>query len=189
MILLHVKSFEFSFCFADWIISSEVGFEFLDEQVEIQKPSGFVWVKECGFETMKCGTFQVGQNIIDLSCIVLKQILTTSEVEFALEDESAEFLGVRTIKWVGFPEFGFGTGVICFDNVVDSLCKYISFSIGTVVPGVLSGVSLSTGSMCADSGCVEDILVGVGGLYSKMSSQHRQALTLCQSCTYRRCLF
>jgi len=35
MILLHVKSFKFGFCFTDWIIGSEVGFEFLDEQLEI----------------------------------------------------------------------------------------------------------------------------------------------------------
>ena len=42
-----------------------------------------------------------------------------SEVEFALEDKSVEFSGVRTIEWVGFLEFGFEAGVICFDNLVD----------------------------------------------------------------------
>jgi len=54
-----------------------------------------------------------------------------SEVEFALEDKSAEFLGVRTIEWIRFPEFGFGAGVVCFDDLVDSLGKCISFNIMT----------------------------------------------------------
>src|SRR5882724_3952276 len=41
IILLHVKSSKFSFCFTDWIVSSEDGFNFLDKQAEIQKPSRF----------------------------------------------------------------------------------------------------------------------------------------------------
>jgi len=36
-----MKYFKFSFCPTDWIVSSKVGFEFLDKQEEIQKPSGF----------------------------------------------------------------------------------------------------------------------------------------------------
>ena len=50
------------------------------------------------------------------------------EVEFSLEDKSVEFARVRTVEWV-FPEFGFGVGVICFDNLVNSLGKCCSFSI------------------------------------------------------------
>ena len=45
-----------------------------------------------------------------------------------------------------------------------ALANALASSSGPVVPGVSSGVSLSTGSMCADLGCAEDILVGVGGL-------------------------
>ena len=41
MIFKHVKSFEFGFCFADWIIGSEINFEFLDEKVEVRKPKRF----------------------------------------------------------------------------------------------------------------------------------------------------
>jgi len=54
-----------------------------------------------------------------------------SEVEFALEDENAEFLGVETIEWIRFPEFGLGTGVVGFDNIVDNLEKCISFNVVT----------------------------------------------------------
>ena len=79
--------------------------------------------------------------MIDISCIVLKQIWMISEVEFALKDKSVEFSGVRTIKWVGFPEFGFGVGVVCFDNLVDSLGNALVSAPRPVGPGVLSGVS------------------------------------------------
>src|SRR5882724_3285498 len=85
-----------------------------------------VWVQNNLMQNLSGRT-----NIIDLSCIILKKIWTISEVEFALEDESVEFSGVRTIKWIGFPEFGLGTGVVGFENLVNSLGKCISFSIGT----------------------------------------------------------
>ena|SRR5882724_6740714 len=85
-----------------------------------------------------------------------------SEVEFALEDEGAEFVRVGTIEWVGFPEFGFGTVVTGHDNLFDSLGKCSNFCIGVCGPAISSGVLLSTGSACADLGCA-DILVGVGG--------------------------
>jgi len=51
------------------------------------------------------------------------------EVEFALEDKIMEFVGVGTIEWVGFLEFGFGVGVICIDNLVNSLGKCSNFTI------------------------------------------------------------
>jgi len=35
MVLLFAKSFKFGFCFANWIIGSEISFEFLGEQLEI----------------------------------------------------------------------------------------------------------------------------------------------------------
>jgi len=37
---MHVKSSNFSFCFANWIVGSEVGFEFLKEKIEIQSHGG-----------------------------------------------------------------------------------------------------------------------------------------------------
>ena|SRR5882724_4677320 len=86
-----------------------------------------------------------------------------SEVEFALEDKSAEFGRVRTIEWVGFPEFMFGMGVVCLTILLMALENAVASALGSVVPVVLSGVSSSTGLMCTDPGCVADILVGVVG--------------------------
>src|SRR5882724_3750317 len=60
-----------------------------------------------------------------------EKIWTISEVEFALEDECAEFSGFETIKLVEFLEFGFGARVVFFDNLVNSLGKCISFNIMT----------------------------------------------------------
>jgi len=49
---MHAKSFEFSFCFIDWIVGSEVGFEFLKEKIEIQKPWGFNGIQDGRFKTI-----------------------------------------------------------------------------------------------------------------------------------------
>ena len=59
------------------------------------------------------------------------------EVEFSLEDKGVEFARIGTVKWVRFPEFGFGVGVVCFDNLVNSLGKCCSFSIGICDSGSL----------------------------------------------------
>ena len=52
MTIVHAKCFKFGFCFADRIVGSKIGFEFLDEESKIQKPNGFIWIQECGFETI-----------------------------------------------------------------------------------------------------------------------------------------
>src|SRR5882724_8511998 len=90
-------------------------------------------------------------------------ICMSSEVYFALEDETMEFSGVGTIKWIRFPEFGLGTGVVGFDNFVDSLGKCVASTLWLVVPEVSSGVSSSTGLTCADLGCTDDMFADVGG--------------------------
>ena len=67
-----------------------------------------------------------------------------------------KFMGVRTIKWTWFPEFGLGT--VCFQDLADSLSKCGCFSFVWLEVGVSS----SAGSICADPRCA-DMLVGVGG--------------------------
>jgi len=44
------------------------------------------------------------QNIMAFCSIVLELIGMISEVQFALKDEGAKFLGVGTIEWIGFPK-------------------------------------------------------------------------------------
>ena len=86
-----------------------------------------------------------------------------SEIEFALEDKIAKFLGVGAVKWVSFPEFGFGAGVACFDILVDSLGKCRSFSIRIGGTWSLIRSLIVHKFRCADPGGAADILVGVGG--------------------------
>jgi len=52
----------------------------------------------------------MGQNIIDLCSIVLELIGMISEVQFALKDEGAKFLGVGTIEWIRFLKLWLGFG-------------------------------------------------------------------------------
>jgi len=72
-----------------------------------------------------------------------------SEVDFALEHKSAEFSGVRIVEWVGFPEFGFGVGVVFFENFVDSLGKCGCFLVASIGTGSLIGSFIVNGfNMC-----------------------------------------
>ena len=52
MAIVHAKSFEFGFCFADWIVGSEVGSKFLGKQSEVGSPGRFVGIQYRGFETI-----------------------------------------------------------------------------------------------------------------------------------------
>jgi len=70
-----MKYFEFGFHFTNGIISSEIGFEFLNKQVHIQQPRRFVQVQECGSKQSNAEPFRKEKNIVDHSCIVLKKDL------------------------------------------------------------------------------------------------------------------
>ena len=54
-----------------------------------------------------------------------------SEVQFALKDEGAKFLGVGTIEWIGFPklQLGFGGATIGFDDFIDSFGECFGFTV------------------------------------------------------------
>jgi len=54
-----------------------------------------------------------------------------SEVQFALKDEGAKFLGVGTIEWIGFPKLrlGFGGAIIGFDDFIDSFGECFGFIV------------------------------------------------------------
>jgi len=73
----------------------------------------------------------MGQNVIDLCSIVLELIGMISEDQFALKDEGAKFLGVRTIEWIRFPklQFGFGGAIIGFDDFNNSFGECFGFMI------------------------------------------------------------
>ena len=73
----------------------------------------------------------MGQNVIDLCSIVLELIRTISEVQFALKDEGAKFLGVGTVEWIGFMKLwlGFGGAIVGFNDFIDSFGECFGFMI------------------------------------------------------------
>ena len=52
MVFMHMKLFEFGFSFSFRVESTEIGFEFLDEEFEVQEPDGIVNAQECRFKTI-----------------------------------------------------------------------------------------------------------------------------------------
>jgi len=52
MVFMHTKLFELGFSFSFGVKSTEIGFEFLDEEFEFQKPDGIVNSQERRFETI-----------------------------------------------------------------------------------------------------------------------------------------
>ena len=68
----------------------------------------------------------------------MEAVLAVLEIQFALKNEGAEFLGVRTIEWIRFLEFGFGGRWMCLDNSIiscnesDHICIFRSYRRGLV---------------------------------------------------------
>ena len=57
MILVHIKLFEFGFGFSFGIESAKDGFEFLNEEFEVQEPDGIINAQEFRFEKILCKSF------------------------------------------------------------------------------------------------------------------------------------
>jgi len=66
-------------------------------------------------------------------------------------------VGVGTIKWIWFPEFGLGT-VVGFQTLLIASANVVASASWELE----AGVSSSAGSRCADPRCI-DMLAGVGG--------------------------
>jgi len=60
----------------------------------------------------------MGKGVVDLIFFGAEEILAVPKIQLALKNEGVEFLGVRTIKWIGFPEFGLGCGSAGLDKFV-----------------------------------------------------------------------
>jgi len=58
------------------------------------------------FKTVQDDSLQMGKGIVDLVFFGAEEVLVISKIQLALKYESMEFLGIRTIEWVRFPEFG-----------------------------------------------------------------------------------
>ena len=63
-----------------------------------------------GFKTIQCNSFQMGKGIVDLIFFSVEEVLAVPKIQSALKNEGTEFLGIGTIIWIRFSEFGFGSG-------------------------------------------------------------------------------
>src|SRR5882724_12571221 len=80
-------------------------------------------------KTVQCDPLQVGMGVVDLVFFGAEKILAIPKIQLALKYESTEFLGIGTIKWVGFPEFGLGCGSMGLDKFIDGLNEFVSFLV------------------------------------------------------------
>src|SRR5882724_6536934 len=80
-----------------------------------------------GFETVQCNPLQVGKGIVDLVFFGAEEVLVVPKFQLALKYESTEFLGIGTIEWVGFPEFGLGHGSMRLDKFIDGPNEFVTF--------------------------------------------------------------
>ena len=69
----------------------------------------------------------MGKGVVDLVFFSDEKMLAVLEIQPALKYESMEFLGIRTIKWVRFPEFGLGHRSMGLDEFIDGLDEFVSF--------------------------------------------------------------
>ena len=105
-------------------------------------------VQKCRFETIKCDPLQIGKGIVDLGFFIVEEVLPVPKIQLTLKNEGTEFLGVVTIKWIGFMEFGLGCGGMGLDEFIDScdeseslcfiriLCLSYSFIGSFIVHGI-----------------------------------------------------
>src|SRR5882724_10593608 len=89
-------------------------------KIEIQEPDGVMQVQKCRFETIQCDSLQIGKGIVDLGFLVVEEVLVVLEIQFSQKNEGMEFLGVRTIKWIRFLEFGLGHGRMGLNDFINS---------------------------------------------------------------------
>src|SRR5882724_8045615 len=78
------------------------------------------------FKTVHCNPLQVGKGIVDLVFFGAEKILAIPKIQLALKNESTEFPGIRTVKWVGFPEFGLGCGISGLNKFINGLDEFVS---------------------------------------------------------------
>ena len=80
-----------------------------------------------GFKTVQCDPLQMGKGVVDLVFFSAEEILVILKIQLALKYEGMEFLGIGTVEWVRFPEFGLGCGSMGLDEFIDGFDEFVSF--------------------------------------------------------------
>src|SRR5882724_6152912 len=73
-----------------------------------------------GFKTIQCDPLQMGKGIVNIVFFSVEEVLAVLKIQLALKYEGMEFLGIRTIEWVGFPELGLRCGSVGLDEFINS---------------------------------------------------------------------
>src|SRR5882724_8586930 len=94
-------------------------------------------VQKCGFKTIQCDPLQIGKGIVDLGFFIVEEVLAVSKIQLTLKNNGMEFLGVGTMKWIRFPEFGLG----CRRMVLDKLSIAVMILRASTSSGLIAGVS------------------------------------------------
>ena len=108
-----------------------------------------------GFKPLKGGALKVSQRKIDLLTFVEVILFEIVEIQFALENESLELLGVSTVKLIRFPNLKFSSVQVivivqrysngfcnCFPNIVISVIPTISV-VPVRVGRIITSISIS----------------------------------------------
>ena len=107
---MHTEILEFRFGFPFWIERAEMAMKLGDEFRIIGKPGDVASRGQGGFEPIQRSTFEIGQGIGNLGTVISERVGSVLEVKKTLSQEGLEFLGVRSIEWVGLPDSGKGQG-------------------------------------------------------------------------------
>ena len=119
------------------------------------EPDAVVQVQKCGFKTIQCDPLQMGKGIVDCVFFGVEEIFAVPKIQFALKNEGTKFLWIRSIKWVGFPELGFGCGSTGLDKFIDSHNEFdsvyllrINCSWSTIGSSIIHGIDLYWLGLC-----------------------------------------
>src|SRR5882724_1290642 len=66
----------------------------------------------------------MGKGIVDLVFFGAEEVLVVPKIQLTLKNESTEFFGIGTVKWIRFPELGLGCGSVRLDKFIDCHDKY-----------------------------------------------------------------
>jgi len=91
----------------------------------------------------------MGKGIVDLIFLGVEEILAVPKIQLSLKNEGMEFLGVGTIEWIRFLEFGFRCGRMGLDEFInscdnsDSICFLIIHCSWSIIRSfVIHGINL-----------------------------------------------
>ena len=108
--ILHRQMVELVFRISDGVVRTEVGFELVDELLEVVHPDrtecGVFHEEEVRFEPFQRDALQVRLREGDFSAVGAECLRAILEVKFALHQEDPELAGICPVKLIRFSDLG-----------------------------------------------------------------------------------